>query len=57
MGIFDKVKKGVKDRDKAHKDQVEQPEKHEEGTPRQNKRQCVDIDPVTKAPTFYDCED
>ncbi len=48
MGIFDKVKRGVKKRDKAHKEV--NTEKHEEGTRRQNKRQCTHIDPFTKQP-------
>ena len=60
MGIFDVIKDRKKKIDNAAQDPGEGQagdESHEEGTPRQNKRQCVDIDPVTKVPTFYDCED
>jgi hypothetical protein len=50
MGFFSgirRIQKGAKKRDEAHQ---ENNEKHEEGTPRQNKRQCIHIDPVTKQP-------
>jgi hypothetical protein len=50
MGIFSKIKKGVKKRDKAHKEQVHD-EPHEEGTRRGEARgPCYHIDPVTKKP-------
>ncbi len=36
--------------DEAGRDLDAYEEKHEEGTSRQNKRQCIHLDPVTKQP-------
>ena len=47
MSFLDKLRNRKRDIDKASGDSDE---KHEEGTPRQNKRQCIHIDPVTKQP-------
>ena len=49
MGVWDAIKNRGKTIDKAVEgDDAE--ERHEEGTPRQNKRQCIHIDPITKQP-------
>ncbi len=49
MGIWNTIKNRGKTIDKASGDSASD-EKHEEGTPRQNKRQCIHIDPITKQP-------
>jgi len=36
--------------DDAGRDLDQYEEEHEAGTPRQNKRQCIHIDPITKQP-------